>query len=86
MEIKKCEWKLHRIGAWIAIRIFYYVFSLNVLICTAYECKGLSLTPYPLLDLHLFLLELHNPRGNKYQQLIFLIFLALALKQPAQNP
>ena len=68
---KKCEWQPHRVGTWVAIRIFYYLFSLNVPIGTAYEGNAFNLTPHLLLDVHLFLLELYNSRSNEYEQLIF---------------
>ena len=32
-----------------------------------YDCGGLALKPHPLLNVHLFLFELYDPRGNKYQ-------------------
>jgi len=59
-----------------------FLFSLNMLIGTAYKCNAISVTPHHMLD-HFFLLQLHNFWGNKYQQLIFLILFGLAFKQPA---
>ncbi len=75
----------NRIGNWIAIRIFCYVFSLDALISTAYEGNAFALTPHPLLDFHFFLLLFLISRVNEYQQLIFLILFGLAFKQPAQD-
>ena len=48
-------------------QFFGYEFSFNLLISKTYDCGGLALKPRPLLDVHLFLFELYDPRGNKYQ-------------------
>jgi hypothetical protein len=69
----------------LSFAFFRYEFSINLLISKTYDCGGLALKPRSLLDVHLFLFELYDPRGNKYQQLIFLILFGLAFKQPAQD-
>ena len=50
----------------LSFAFFRYEFSFNLLISKNYDCDGLALKPHPQLDFHLFLFELHNPRGNKY--------------------
>ena len=69
----------------LSFAFFRYKFSFNLLICKTCDGNSLALRPHTLLDVHIFLFELHNPRRNKYQQLIFLILFGLAFKQPTQN-